>query len=223
MQLLLDSADASAQALIAALDATVPRSTAALRAERKRASRAWKDCNASFVLEAARMVNDRKAYRWIAYELVRHHPSTFARVTDRTMARLGKGIDSWGSVDAFARILAGPAWVRGRVSDALIDRWARSKDKWWRRAALVSTVAWNSSADGGGGDSKRTLALCSQLAGDHDDMVQKALSWALRALVPRDKAAVREFVRLHRTEVSARVTREVSNKLRTNLKNPRKA
>ena len=48
----------------------------------------------------------------------------------------------------------------GQVADALIQRWARSKDRWWRRAALVSTVALNIGARGGQGDPARTLMVC---------------------------------------------------------------
>ena len=32
-------------------------------------------------------------------------------------------------------------WLRGQVPDALMLKWAGSSDRWWRRAALVSTVA----------------------------------------------------------------------------------
>ena len=54
---------------------------------------------------------------------------------------------------------------------------------------------------------------------DRDDMVVKAVSWALRELAKRDPRAVRDF--LARQPVAARVAREVRNKLTTGLKNPR--
>jgi 3-methyladenine DNA glycosylase AlkD len=124
-------------------------------------------------------------------------------------------------VDSFARTLSGPAWLHGQVSDALIHRWARSEDHWWRRAALVSTVALNVRSRGGTGDVPRTLAVCRLLVDDHDDMVVKALSWALRELVAHDPEAVRAFLGAHDEVLAARVKREVTNKLTTGLKNPR--
>jgi 3-methyladenine DNA glycosylase AlkD len=53
---------------------------------------------------------------------------------------------------------------------------------------------------------------------DRDDMVEKALSWALRSLAPRDPREVARFVARHNDELSARVRREVGTKLRTGRK-----
>jgi 3-methyladenine DNA glycosylase AlkD len=91
-----------------------------------------------------------------------------------------------------------------------------------RRAALVSTVALNARAQGGQGDTARTLAICRLLIDDRDDMVVKAMSWALRALAVIDRGAVERFVDEHRPELAARVVREVESKLRTGLKGPRR-
>lgn len=124
-------------------------------------------------------------------------------------------------MDIFARTLSGPAWLQGQVPDALIARWARSEDRWWRRAALVSTVALNVRSHGGMGDVERTLAVCRMLVDDYDDMVVKALSWALRALVVHDAEAVSDFLEEHEEVLAARVKREVRNKIATGLKNPR--
>ncbi len=68
---------------------------------------------------------------------------------------------------------------------------------------------------GGTGDTERTLAVCRILVDDQDDMVVKALSWALRVLVPHDPKAVREFLTAYDERLAARVKREVRNKLTT--------
>jgi 3-methyladenine DNA glycosylase AlkD len=59
------------------------------------------------------------------------------------------------------------------------------------------------------------------LVADKDDMVVKALSWALRALATRDPGAVKRFIDQHQDILAARVIREVGNKLTTGLKNPK--
>ena len=56
----------------------------------------------------------------------------------------------------------------------------------------------------------------------HDDMVLKALSWALRVLVQHDREAVEAFLAEYDDVLAARVVREVRNKLETGLKNPRR-
>jgi 3-methyladenine DNA glycosylase AlkD len=160
--------------------------------------------------------------RFVAYELISHHPEALSRLDAGQVERLGQGLDSWESVDTFSLYVAGPVWRERQIGDRIIHRWARSDDRWWRRAALVSTVPLNLKARGGGGDTARTLSVCSLLIGDRDEMITKALSWALRALVPRDRRAVKKFLTEHQGALAARVTREVRNKLATGLKNPRK-
>jgi 3-methyladenine DNA glycosylase AlkD len=86
---------------------------------------------------------------------------------------------------------------------------------------LVSTVALNVRSHGGQGDVPRTLAVCRLLVDARDDMVVKALSWALRELVVHDPEAVRGFLEEYGERLAARVKREVRNKLATGLKNPK--
>ena len=65
---------------------------------------------------------------------------------------------------------------------------------------------------------ERTLAICRMLVGDREDMVVKAMSWALRGLAPWDASAVDSFLSEHGDRLAARVRREVRNKLQTGLK-----
>lgn len=161
------------------------------------------------------------AFRFIAYELVQHHLDAFASLDAPTLEKLGHGMNHWAAVDCFGCYLAGPAWRKQQISDSDIRRWARAKDRWWRRASLVCTVALNNKARGGVGDTQATLMICRLLTNDRDDMVVKALSWALRELSKRDSSSVREFLREHEGDLAPRVVREVNTKLRTGLKNPR--
>lgn len=189
------------------------------RAIRRKYSRKLKQANSKFILDLAKELLDNHGQRWLAYELIENHRAAFQSIGEAELEELGRGINSWGSVDAFARTLSGPAWLKGQIFDELIRKWAHSEDLWWRRAALVSTVALNVKASG---DVTRTLETCRILVDDHEDMVVKALSWALRALVPHDPEAVCEFLTEHEESLAARVKREVRNKLTTGLKNPRR-
>jgi 3-methyladenine DNA glycosylase AlkD len=134
--------------------------------------------------------------------------------------RLAGRLESWSDADVFGCLISGQAFRDGRLPEAELLRWARSRDLLWRRAALVSTVPLNVRAQGGCGDARRTLRICRALVADREDLVVKGLSWALRALAERDPAAVRRFVAARRAELAPRVLREVGNKLRTGRKNP---
>ncbi len=175
------------------------------------------------IFEIVRELMGTHGFRWQAYELIGGHPGAFRRVGPAELEAFGQGINSWWSVDSFARTLSGPAWRKGQAPDDLIFTWAHSPDLWWRRAALVSTVAWNLRSKGGTGDVPRTLAVCRLLVADHEDMVLKAMSWALRELVVHDPEAVRGFLQEHASTLAARVKREVQNKLNSGVKNPRKS
>ncbi len=195
-----------------------------VRTMRREFSKRIANAHAGVVIRLALELLERPnfEYRFLAYELVCHHHAALRSLGERELEQLGHGIDSWEDVDTFACYLAGPAWREHQVPDTLIERWAHSEDRWWRRAALVSTVALNNKARGGRGDTARTLQVCRVLAGDRDEMVVKAMSWALRELSKRDPQAVHEFLAEQQGTLAARVVREVRNKLSTGLKNPRR-
>jgi 3-methyladenine DNA glycosylase AlkD len=178
---------------------------------------------ASIVTLAKRLVPMGFWERILAYEILTCHDGALEALTERDVAVLGRGMASWGEVDCFACYVAGPAWRQRRISNRVIQSWACSSNHWWRRAALVSTVPLNCRARGGEGDAVRTLRVCRQLMGDRNDMVVKALSWALRELSKRDRRAVKLFLDRYAGDLAGRVRREVTNKLQTGLKNPRRA
>ena len=157
--------------------------------------------------------------RFFSYEIVNRHRLAFEQLTADDLLKFGEGINSWGSVDCFAMYLSGPMWARGRISDKAIKAWALSQDRWWRRAALVSTVAL--SRGGNAKDFIRVARICTLLVDDRDDMVVKALSWALREAAKKHPELVRRFLAEHQEALVARVRREVNNKLTTGLKTPR--
>lgn len=195
------------------------KSTVSIRRVRAEASRNLRNHPGDAVIDIAAHLLD--AHPWVAFELIYHHPEASGLVDEPTALRLAADLTDWATVDAYCRYVSGPAWRRGNLSDDLIASWAVSPDRWWRRAALVSTVPLNLRAAGGTGDSRRTLNVCGLLVDDRDDMVVKALSWALRALVIWDADAVRSFLEEHEGRLAARVRRDVTNKLETGLKHRR--
>ncbi|NIP80886.1 MAG: hypothetical protein GWM90_17395 [Gemmatimonadetes bacterium] len=183
---------------------------------------AWRALPAAAVVELARELHAGGTHegRQAAYEILEQREDAAGLLDPETVRALGAGNDNWASVDTFATRVAGPAWREGRIPDTAVREWAGSADRWWRRTAVVSTVALNQESRGGTGDVPRTLDICRRVAADADPMVAKGLSWALRALSVRKPAAVRAFLDEAGEGLPARVRREVRNKLETGRKNP---
>jgi 3-methyladenine DNA glycosylase AlkD len=158
----------------------------------------------------------------MGWELIYANKPALKAIDVATVEALGQGMASWQQTDGWGMILAGPAWLNGRIGDDDVRRWARSDDLWWRRAALVATTGLNNKSRGGRGDAKRTLEIVTMLLDDREDMVVKAVSWALRMLVLWEPEAVRVFMDKHGDRVPARARREVRNKLTTGYKNPKR-
>ena len=202
------------------LQASPPGNVSAWRALRRGWSRAVKSWPATQVIDLGLELIDVNPWgRLTAYELIACHPSGIAALTPKSLGRLARGLADWGGVDTFACYLAGPAWREGRLPTRHVHTWLRSTNRWERRTAIVCTVALNVRARGGSGDVDRTLDVCRRVVCDRDDMVVKAVSWALRSLVEWDPVAVAQFLETHRAILAARIRREVGNKLRTGRKN----
>jgi 3-methyladenine DNA glycosylase AlkD len=193
-----------------------------IRTIRKKYSQLLAPSPAREVVDLARELFKTPAHRWVAFELIFHHKSACRTIGKAEIEEFGQDLTSWGAVDAFAGLIAGPAWLHGQIKDDLVVRWTQSEDPWWRRVALVCTVVLNKPAFGGCGDTVRTLKICRLLVDDRHDMVIKGLSWALRELTRFDSQSVRKFVQKNHLRLATRVKREVNNKLTTGKKNPKK-
>jgi 3-methyladenine DNA glycosylase AlkD len=153
--------------------------------------------------------SDDAALRLVGYELCANHAGVMGFMRLRTLRRLAVHLTSWFDADCLGKLLAGPAWRTGGISDSQVWAWTMSKSVWWRRAALVSTLGQTTS---------QTLRVCRMSAADPEPMVWKALSWALRDLSKRDPEALRGFIAEHEARLASGVVREVRNKLETGTK-----
>lgn len=212
-----------AKEIIAEISAVPSAVTADLRRIRKRFSHCIAELAGEDVIALGKLlIRKHHVPHFVAYELIQHHKAAAKVLNTRELDDFTHDLNSWWTVDAFACYLSGVAWRNEQVTDGFIHGWARDRNIWIRRAAVVSTVPLNNKARRGSGDTKRTLAVCKLVIEDREDMVVKALSWALRELAKREPDAVKGFVDKYNDRLAPRVRREVNTKLRTGLKNPRK-
>jgi 3-methyladenine DNA glycosylase AlkD len=85
-------------------------------------------------------------------------------------------ISSWADHDGLVHSLIAPLVAAKAARTKSVFRWAKSPDRWHRRAACVALIR--------GAREKmffpEILKLSDSLLGDKDDMVQKGLGWLLR-------------------------------------------
>ena len=155
----------------------------------------------------------------LAFELLWKNKDALRLLKLKDLEMLGKNMDNWATTDTFSVLLSGFAWRENQISDFDVLNWLKSDNRWWQRAAVVSTVPLNLRSRGGTGDAKRTLMICEKVVSERDDMIVKALSWALRELSKSDKTAVENFMKKYDSQLAGRVRREVYMKLETGRKN----
>lgn len=200
------------------------RSVPALRPIRRKWSKELRSASPHEVLKVADdiLASGEAEFRFIAYELIHFHKPARTSLRKRDVEKLAHGMQSWDAVDAFSYYISGPVWRDGQIPEAMIAKWAASANRWWRRAALASTIPLARRHSRDAGDVERVMAVCASLVADRDDMVVKAMSWALREVARQDPSAASGFVGAYGDSLAPRVLREVRNKLQTGLKNPRK-
>lgn len=85
-------------------------------------------------------------------------------------------ISSWADHDGLVHYLISPMMANKPARAEIVFRWAKSPDRWHRRAACVALIR--------GARAKmflpETKRLSNSLLADEDDMVQKGLGWLLR-------------------------------------------
>ena len=157
--------------------------------------------------------------QFIAYEIIGKDNKALNEIQLSSLNKLDRYQDNWVSVDTYSSLILGVCWRLGTVNDDYIIGKAASDNFWHRRQALVATLGWNMKSRGGVGNTAKTIMICELFIDDHQDMIVKALSWALRTLIQWDRAAVVNFMEKNEARLAARVRREVWNKINTGLKN----
>lgn len=154
----------------------------------------------------------------IAYEYLGKDNNVLANIQEQDVDTLNQNLDNWVSVDTFGIYITGKAWRNNIIPTEKIINYFYSNNFWTRRLALVSTVSLNLKSQGGVGDPDKTLEICKIAVNDHHDMINKALSWALRELSKSNKEVVFDFMEKYEKSLHSRVKKEVYNKLITGKK-----
>jgi 3-methyladenine DNA glycosylase AlkD len=99
-------------------------------------------------------------------------------------------INDWDLVDLGAWDVVG-RWLVDKPHDVL-DELARSSNMWERRTAILATMAFIRA-----GEVDDTFRIAEALLIDEQDLIHKAIGWALRAAGDSDRARLRAFLDRH--------------------------
>jgi 3-methyladenine DNA glycosylase AlkD len=99
-------------------------------------------------------------------------------------------INDWDLVDLGAWDVVG-RWLVDKPHDVL-DELARSSNMWERRTAILATMAFIRN-----GEVDDTFRIAEALLTDEQDLIHKAIGWALRAAGDSDRARLRAFLDGH--------------------------
>lgn len=132
------------------------------------------------------MEEEAIAYRW-AFALHKHY-------SEKDFAKFEKWVNkyvgNWGSCDGFCNHAVGAFIERYPKYIARLKQWAKSKNRWMRRAAAVSLIVPAKK----GMFLKDIFKIADILLTDKDDMVQKGYGWMLKEASHLHQKEVFDFV-----------------------------
>ena len=111
-----------------------------------------------------------------AVEMLKPLVNKFGENESRLFDSWLERVTNWADHDALVHYLIAPMIVAEPARISKVFRWARSHDRWHRRAACVALIQGTRQKMFFRG----IMRLSDQLLYDQDDMVQKGLGWLLR-------------------------------------------
>lgn len=122
-----------------------------------------------------------------------------------------KFIDNWDLVDTSAPKIMG-AFLENQ-NRSILYQWAKSKNLWKRRIAIMSTFYFIKNHD-----FNDALAISKILLTDKHDLIHKAVGWMLREIGNRDFKVEEKFLRSHYKDMPRTTLRYAIEKFPINIR-----
>jgi 3-methyladenine DNA glycosylase AlkD len=136
------------------------------------------------------------------------------KLTDREFALFASWLDrisNWSEHDSLVHDLLGPMIAAEPARVSVVFEWAKSSNRWRRRAACVALVRATRERK----LFPQIIRLSNQLLTDNDDMVQKGLGWLLRETAKADAQTAIPYLIKIRGKTPRLVLRTACEKLTT--------
>ncbi len=164
-----------------------------------------KSCDLAYLLEVADELfrGDVLEEKAMAVEMVRASVGDCGESEFRRFASWIDRVSNWADHDALVHYLIAPMMVAEPKRTARVVAWAKSSNRWHRRAAAVALIQ---------GTRKKLFfpairRVTELLRQDEDDLVQKGLGWLLRETAKADPARTIPYLIRIRKQVPRSVLR----------------
>lgn len=121
------------------------------------------------------------------------------------LIRLVRRSPGWAHVDWLATRVIGPIVSESPRCAATLRAWAKDKDFWVRRTAILATLR---ALRYGGGDFDLFEEIATPMLPEREFFIRKAIGWVLREVSKNRPALVFRFLHAHRLDVSGLTLRE---------------
>jgi 3-methyladenine DNA glycosylase AlkD len=150
------------------------------------------------------------AGKWAYFLHKNYEPSDFS-VFERWV---DKYVSNWASCDTFCNHALGEYVEKfpGRVTD--LKRWAKSKNRWMRRAAAVTLIL----PARRGGFLKDVFGIADILLQDEDDLVRKGYGWMLKEASRQHQKEVLDYVMKNKKDMPRTALRYAIEKMPQELR-----
>lgn len=123
-------------------------------------------------------------------------------------------VSNWGACDALCGGVLGHFLLDHPRFVSRAKQWAKSKNRWLRRAAAVALIVPNRQ----GRYLPEAFEVAELLLEDGDDMVRKGYGWMLKEIANREQRRVFEFVMARRDRMPRTALRYAIEKMPAGLK-----
>jgi 3-methyladenine DNA glycosylase AlkD len=142
------------------------------------------DCDQQFLLAVSDKLFDGRVLeeKVFAVFLLQGMTDKFGGAEFKLFSSWLPRVSSWADHDALASYLLGPMIADEPGRAAAVFQWAKSRNRWLRRAAAVSLIRAIREQK----CRREVVQISTLLLDDKDDMVQKGLGWLLREAAKYD-------------------------------------
>lgn len=163
------------------------------------------DCDQKFLLAVADKLFRGRILeeKGFAVILLQGMTSKFGAAEFKLFASWLPRVSTWADHDALASYLLGPMIAEDTDRARIVFTWAKSKNRWLRRAAAVSLIRAIREQK----CRREVIQISNLLLNDKDDMVQKGLGWLLREAAKYDHDETLPYLMKIRTRAPRLVIR----------------